>query len=219
MFSCISWERPPFTFCPGKKDHVFEKKIPSFQIIQERSCAGAALFGKTIFSESLKKISYFRVFFWERSSFIFRLRGKIIFSGKRNIIFSNNTKKIIFQRYFLGKTVLSGRLQKENMVFRAVAPGRIFPTKFLFFHHQKSIPPSLLIKSYNPGKTSFLAVVIASVAFCFNFILFWHTGHANFYFNSCSVFTECCSIEKGSNCQNQNHTSSGFHHPVKKFPQ
>ena len=63
MFPCISRERPSFTFCPGKKDHVFGKKIPSFQIIQERSCAGAALFGKTIFSESLKKISYFRVFF------------------------------------------------------------------------------------------------------------------------------------------------------------
>ena len=63
MFPCISRERPSFTFCPGKKDHVFGKKIPSFQIIQERSCAGAELFGKTIFSESLKKISCFRVLF------------------------------------------------------------------------------------------------------------------------------------------------------------
>ena len=63
MFPCISWERPWFTFCPRKKYHVFGEKIPSLQIIQERSCAGTALFGKTIFSESLKKISYFRVFF------------------------------------------------------------------------------------------------------------------------------------------------------------
>ena len=62
MFPCISRERPSFTFCPGKKDHVFGKNISSFQIIQERSCAGATLFEKTIFSESLKKISYFRVF-------------------------------------------------------------------------------------------------------------------------------------------------------------
>ena len=62
MFPCISWERPSFALCPGKKDHAFGKKIPSFQIIQERSCAGAAPFGKTIFSEGLKKI-YFRVFF------------------------------------------------------------------------------------------------------------------------------------------------------------
>ena len=47
----------------GKKVMFSGKKIPSFQIIQERSCAGAAPFGKTIFSEGLKKISYFRVFF------------------------------------------------------------------------------------------------------------------------------------------------------------
>ena len=31
------------------------KKIPSFQIIQERSCAGTILFGKTIFSEVWRK--------------------------------------------------------------------------------------------------------------------------------------------------------------------
>ena len=63
MFPCTSGERPSFTFCPWKKYHVFGKKIPSFQIIQERSCAVAAPFGKTIFSEALKKISYFLVFF------------------------------------------------------------------------------------------------------------------------------------------------------------
>ena len=50
-------------FLPREKISHFREKIPSFQIIQERSCAGAALFGKTIFSESLKKISYFPVFF------------------------------------------------------------------------------------------------------------------------------------------------------------
>ena len=39
-------------------------------------------------------------------------------------------------------------------------------------------------------KTSFLAVVLYH--FCFSFILFWHTGHINFDFNWCLVFTECC---------------------------
>ena len=101
IFPCISWEGPPLTFCPGKKYNVFGKKIPSFEIIQERSCAGTALFGKTIFSEGLKEISYFLVFSLERSSFIFRLRYKIIFLGKRNIIFPDNARKIIFQRNFL----------------------------------------------------------------------------------------------------------------------
>ena len=77
IFPCISWGRSPL-----KKYHVFGKKIPSFQVIQERSFPCATLFEKTIFSERLKKISYFRILLW----------GKIIFSGKINIIFPNNTK-------------------------------------------------------------------------------------------------------------------------------
>ena len=42
------------------------------------------------------------------------------FSGKRNIIFHDNTRKIIFQRNFFGKTIFSEHLEKENIVFRAV---------------------------------------------------------------------------------------------------
>ena len=87
IFPCISWERSSLTSCPRKEYHVFGKEIPSLQIIEQWSCPGVALFEKTIFSESLKKISYLRVFFWKRSSFIFHLRGKIIFSGKRRMIF------------------------------------------------------------------------------------------------------------------------------------
>ena len=112
-------EKAATHFLPREKI-CFWEKLPSFHIIQERSCIGAALFGKTIFSESLKKISYFRVFFWERSSFIFRLSYKIVFLGKRNIIFPDIARKIIFQRIFFGKTIFSGRLEKENMAFRAV---------------------------------------------------------------------------------------------------
>ena len=62
----------------------------------------------------------FPCIFKERSSFIFRLRCKIIFSGKGNIIFLDNTRKIMFRRNFFGKTIFSGRPEKENMVFRAV---------------------------------------------------------------------------------------------------
>ena len=43
-----------------------------------------------------------------------------MFSGKRNIIFPDNARKIIFQRNFFGKTIFSGCLGKENVVFRAV---------------------------------------------------------------------------------------------------
>ena len=55
--------RTVFHFLPREKRSCFGEKIPSFLIVQERSCAGAALFGKTIFSGSLRKISYFRVSF------------------------------------------------------------------------------------------------------------------------------------------------------------
>ena len=100
--------------------YLSKEKIPSFQIIQERSCLDATFFEKTIFSKDLKKISYFLVFFLKKIIFYFPPRIKIIFSRKRNIIFPNNTRKIIFQRDFFGKTIFSGRLEKENMVFRAV---------------------------------------------------------------------------------------------------
>ena len=55
----------------------------------------------------------FPCIFWERSSFIFRLRCKIIFSGKRNMIFPDNTRKI--PALFLEETTFSGRREKENM--------------------------------------------------------------------------------------------------------
>ena len=64
-------------------------------------------------SRQYQKISYFSVFFWQRSSFIFRLRGNIILSGERNIIFVDNTRKIIFQRKFFEKTIFSRCLEKE----------------------------------------------------------------------------------------------------------
>ena len=43
-----------------------------------------------------------------------------------------------------------------------------------------------------PIEILFLAVVITSVPFLFNFILFVQTGHDNYDFNQCLIFTECC---------------------------
>ena len=57
-------------------------------------------FGKITFSGNLQKISYFNIFFPQRSSFIFCLKNKIIFSGNRNIIFPDNARKIIFHCIF-----------------------------------------------------------------------------------------------------------------------
>ena len=82
--------------------------MPSFLMIEERSYP--RFFGKTIVSKHLKNISYFHVFFWERLSFIFRLKNKIIFLGKRNFIFHDDTRKIKFQCYFFGKIVFGKRI-------------------------------------------------------------------------------------------------------------
>ena len=48
---------------------------------------------KTIFSENLKKISCIHAFFWETSSFIFCLKNKIVFFGKKKYHLSWYYKK------------------------------------------------------------------------------------------------------------------------------
>ena len=108
-FPCIFWERSSFTYTLEKISYFREKEMPFFLKIQERSYSSAIFFGKTTFLEHLKKI-YFQAFFWERSSFIFRLKNKIIFSGEKKIIFPDDTRNIF-----------SEHLEKENMVFRAVS--------------------------------------------------------------------------------------------------
>ena len=110
-----------FHFRLKKKYHIFWKKeIPSFQILQKRSCSGANFLERPSFQNIWRKYHISRYFFWKRSSFLLCLKNKIIFSGKRNIIFPDNTRKIIFQCDFFGKTIFSKHLEKENMVFRAV---------------------------------------------------------------------------------------------------
>ena len=73
--------------------------------------------GKTIFSEHLKKISYLQVFFWGRSSFLLCLKSKIIFSGKINIIFPDNTRKIIFQCNFFERPSFQNIWKKKILFF------------------------------------------------------------------------------------------------------
>ena len=97
--------------------HIFGKKMPSL--------------GNIIFSEHLKNISYFHVFFGETSSFIFRLKKNIIFWGKRNTVssFLMIQEKSYSNAIFLGKIIFSEHLEKKYMIFRAVFFARI---TFLF---------------------------------------------------------------------------------------
>ena len=116
MSPCISyWERPSFAFFPGQKKSCLQEKNPSFQIMQERSCAFMAPFGKDIFSEGLKKISYFRVFFKkDHLSFSVYFREKEILSFP--IIQESSYSSVIY----LERPSFQDVRKKENMIFRAV---------------------------------------------------------------------------------------------------
>ena len=103
---------------PPRKNIIFSRKRSAiFPDDTRKIIFWCDFFGKITFLEHLKKTSYFHVFFWERSSFIFRLKNKIILSGKINIIFPADTRNIILQCKFCGKIIFSEDLEKENMVF------------------------------------------------------------------------------------------------------
>ena len=94
----------------GKKYHLLSSDNTRKIIFQ------CNFFEKTLFSKDLKKNIIFPCI-WRKISFMNCLKNKIIFLEKRNIIFPNNTRNIIIQCNFLGKTIFSGRLEKEIMVF------------------------------------------------------------------------------------------------------
>ena len=86
-----------FHFPTKEKISYFrEKRNTIFPDITKKIIFQCDFFGKTIFSEHLKKTSYSHVFLWKRSSFFLRLKNKITFSGKGNIIFPYHTRKILF---------------------------------------------------------------------------------------------------------------------------
>ena len=89
IFPCIFWERSSFTFHLEEISYFREKEMPSFLMVQERSCFGVIFFGKAMFSEHLKKISCLHVFPWERSSF--RLKNNIF--GEKKYYLSRWYKK------------------------------------------------------------------------------------------------------------------------------
>ena len=64
-------------------------------------------------------------------------------------------------------------------------------------------------------KNSFLLVVLLIYHFYFTFILFVHTGHANFNFSQCSIFTEHCFLALKKVQIVKSHSSSYSHHPIK----
>ena len=112
--------RAAFHFLPKEKRSCLREKNTIFPDNTRKIMCRRGTFWKDHIFRKFEENTVFPCIFTERSSFIFCLTCKVIFAGKRNIIFPNNTRKIMFQRNFFGKTIFSGCLEKENMVFRAV---------------------------------------------------------------------------------------------------
>ena len=93
--------------------------MPSSLMIQERSYSTAIFLERASFQNIWRKYNI-SMYFLRQIIFILRLKNKIMFSEKRNIINLDDIRKVIFQCDFCGKTIFSEYLEKENMVFRAV---------------------------------------------------------------------------------------------------
>ena len=67
---------------------------------------------------NIQKTSCFHICFEKNHLAFCNQRKNILFSRKRNAIFTGDTRKFIFQFYFLN--LFETKTRKENMVFRAV---------------------------------------------------------------------------------------------------
>ena len=107
--SMYPWERSSFIFRVKKSIFFIFSGNKKYYIstYYKKDHILVRFLGKTIFSEHLKNTSYFDGFFWERWPFLLRLKIKIIFLGKRNITFPDNTRKVIFQCNSFGKRIFS----------------------------------------------------------------------------------------------------------------
>ena len=121
MFPRISWEGSSLSHFPSrKKIPCFREKNTTFPDSARKIMSRCDPSWKDHLFRTFEENIIFLCIFLRKTIFHFPSEGKIIFSGKINIIFPDNTRKIKFQRNFFGKTIFSGRLEKENMVFHAV---------------------------------------------------------------------------------------------------
>ena len=98
----------------GKKKTCFLEKNTTFPASTRKIMSWLGPFRKDHLFRTFEENAIFPHIFLRKIIFHFPPGGKIIFSGEINIIFSNNTRKIKFQRIFFGKTIFSGRLEKKK---------------------------------------------------------------------------------------------------------
>ena len=94
--------------------HFLPKQKISFQILQKRSYSSEiSFFWKYHLFKTFEENIFPCIFFEKGSSLLLRIKNKIIFSGKWNIIFLDSTGRIIFQCGCFGKTIFSEHLEKK----------------------------------------------------------------------------------------------------------
>ena len=94
-----------FHFPPKEKlSYFLEKRNTIFPDITKKIVFRCEFLGKIIFRTFEENFIFAGIFvFWKKSSFLLHLKNKVIFLGKSNITFPNNTRKIIFQCDFFWK--------------------------------------------------------------------------------------------------------------------
>ena len=120
------------SFSAQKKNIIFSGKNKYYlSRYYKKDRVQARISWKDHLSRTPEESIIFRGIFLRKIIFRFVSKNKIIFSGKRNIIFPDNTRKIILQCDFFGKTMFSKHLEKENMVFRALLFKSLLSFKFI----------------------------------------------------------------------------------------
>ena len=120
-------DRVPFSV--QRKNIIFSRKKNNIFPDNTRKIIfnGICFLGRLTFRVIWREYNISMNFFWEKLSFIFRLKNKIIFWGKRNIIFPDSaTRNIIFQCNIFGNAIFSEHLKKVSYF-------RVFFFFFFFF--------------------------------------------------------------------------------------
>ena len=100
-----------------KKNHVFEKNKCHLSWWCKENHILVRFVWKDHLFKTFEENIIFACIFWERSSSIFRLKNNIILPEKWNIIFPDDTRKIIFQCVFLERPSFQRTWKKKTWSF------------------------------------------------------------------------------------------------------
>ena len=125
IFPCISWKRLSLTFFLRKKISCFWGKSTIFPDSTRKIMSQRNPFWKDHLFRTFEENITLPCIFLRKASFIFCLTGKIIFSGRKNIIFPDNKRKIVFQDRIFSKDHLFRTSGKRKYGFPCSAERKV----------------------------------------------------------------------------------------------